>query len=200
MEVVFGIKGSNFIILCADMTNARSILAYNHDIDKIKKLDEKQFIACAGDDASRTSFTDYIEKNFNLMKLRNGVSLSNNASANFIRNQLAAAIRSRGGAYQVSSLYATIDNSGPALYYLDYLGTLQEIPFGAHGYGATFVTSQMDAANLKEMTVEQGVKLIKQCCDQLMRRYLINLPKYKIKIITADSFDQEIYCPNFKES
>ena len=96
MEVVFGIKGSNFIILCSDMTSVRSILAYNHDEDKIAQLDDHQLIACAGDNSSRVAFTEYVARNLSLVKMRSGRALSNVAAANFIRNQLAQAIRSRG--------------------------------------------------------------------------------------------------------
>lgn len=41
----------------------------------------------------RSSFTEYIEKNMTLYALRNELTLSMSASASFIRNQLASALR-----------------------------------------------------------------------------------------------------------
>lgn len=32
----------------------------------------------------------------------------------------------------------------PHLYWVDYLGTMTEVPFGAHGYGAYFGLSLLD--------------------------------------------------------
>lgn len=195
-----GIKGKDFVVLCADMTNARSILAYKHDENKIAQLDTCQLLACAGDNSSRVAFTEYIEKHLALMKLRSGRPLSNIGASNFIRTQLAEALRSRGGAYQVSSLFASVDDKGADLYYMDYLGTLMNVPFAAHGYGATFVTSQMDAQDIENMDVKQVIGLVHQCCDQLALRYLINLPKYCIKILTKDGVEElEPYRPTFSE-
>lgn len=183
------------------MTSVRSILAYNHDEDKIAQLDDHQLLACAGDNSSRVAFTEYVTRNLSLVKMRSGRALSNVAAANFIRNQLAQAIRSRGGAYQVNSLFASIDESGPSLYFLDYLGTLQEVPFAAHGYSATFVTSQLDAANTERLTEVEAVNLVKQCCDQLARRFLINLPLYNIKILRAGQPVEEVrYSPKFTQA
>ena len=32
----------------------------------------------------------------------------------------------------------------PSLYWIDYLGTMAEVPFAAHGYGSYFVLSLLD--------------------------------------------------------
>ena len=34
--------------------------------------------------------------------------------------------------------------TGPELYYLDYLASLVKLPFAAHGYGSYFVLSLLD--------------------------------------------------------
>ena len=33
---------------------------------------------------------------------------------------------------------------GPELYYMDYLASLNKVPFGCHGYGSFFALSIMD--------------------------------------------------------
>lgn len=43
--------------------------------------------------ARRANFTEYIAKNMALYKFRNGVKLSTRASANFLRGELATALR-----------------------------------------------------------------------------------------------------------
>lgn len=199
MEALFGLQGKDFVVMVADMTTARSILCYNHDEDKIVQLDSTQLLGLTGEHSARTQFSEYISKNLKLMKLRSGRSLSNHAASNFIRNEIAEALRTRG-AYQVNCLFASFDSTeGPALYYLDYLGTMQKMQFGAHGYGATFATAQMDANFRDSMNAEQAVELMKQCCDQLARRYLINLPIFNIKVLTEKEVTQELYEPKFRQ-
>jgi hypothetical protein len=36
MDSVFGFEGSDFVLLCADRTSARSIVAFKHDEDKVR--------------------------------------------------------------------------------------------------------------------------------------------------------------------
>lgn len=50
----------------------------------------------------------------------------------FFRSEVAEALRK--GPYQANSLIAGYDDEGPALYWLDYLGTLQRVTKGAHGF------------------------------------------------------------------
>ena len=95
-ETVFGLKGEGFAIVVADsQMQAHQIIAIKDDEDKIMQVENKLF-GCNGPSADRTTFMDYISKNINLYKLRNGVSLSTKAAATFTRNELAQALRSRG--------------------------------------------------------------------------------------------------------
>jgi len=45
----------------------------------------------------------------------------------------------------VNLLMAGFDKeAGPELYFMDYLASLNKVPFGAHGYGSMFTVSIMD--------------------------------------------------------
>ena len=198
MDLVMGIQGRGFVLLLADAEVGRSVLSYKHDEDKIVQVDDRQLLACAGDSASRTEFTEYIEKNLALFKLRSGRPLSNHASANFIRNEIAEALRSRG-AYQANCLFGSLDHTGAALYHLDYLGTLQKMPFAAHGFGGIFATSILDANYSPLITEEEAKTLMKKCCDQVAKRCLVQYTKYYFKIINEKGVAVEEYRPMFKE-
>merc|ERR1712065_15023 len=93
MDAVFGISGEGWVILAADASCVRSIMTLKTDYDKIKVLDDHKIMATAGGVPDRSSFTEYIEKNMTLYALRNELTLSMSASASFIRNQLASALR-----------------------------------------------------------------------------------------------------------
>lgn len=90
-------------------------------------------------------FAEYIERNLRLYHIRNNYPLRPPSAASWIRRELANSIRSRHP-YAVNLLVGGYDTStnAPHLYWLDYLGTLVEVPFGAHGYGSYFALSLLD--------------------------------------------------------
>jgi 20S proteasome subunit beta 4 len=90
-------------------------------------------------------FAEYIERNIQLYQIRNLYPLRPPAAASWIRRSLADSIRSRKP-YAVNLLVGGYDTAShePHLYWIDYLGTMTAIPFGAHGYGSYFALSLLD--------------------------------------------------------
>lgn len=103
MDVVLGLTGRDFAIVAADMTAARSIMCFKHDEDKISQIDDRKVLATAGEQSSRTAFAEFIQKNLALKKLQTGLEMSNHATANYVRYQIAEALRTRG-AHQTNSV------------------------------------------------------------------------------------------------
>jgi 20S proteasome subunit beta 4 len=125
MDSVFGICGKDWVIVATDTAVNRSIFTLKHDEDKIMNLNSNKVLAASGEQTDRYQFTNYIQKNLQLQAYRTGVELSVEASAQFMRSELAEALRR--GPYQVNSLVGGFEHStGEAkLYWMDYLGTLQ---------------------------------------------------------------------------
>ena len=90
-------------------------------------------------------FAEYVERNIRLYQIRNLYPLRPSAAASWIRRSLAESIRSRKP-YSVNLLLGGYDTAThePHLYWVDYLGTMTEVPFGAHGYGSFFALSLLD--------------------------------------------------------
>lgn len=100
-------------------------------------------------------FAEYIERNIRLHQIRYTHELRPSAAASWIRRSLADSLRSRSP-YAVNLLLAGFDTSAaaveeradtggvPKLYWCDYLGTLVELPFAAHGYANYFVLGLLD--------------------------------------------------------
>lgn len=65
----------------------------------------------------------------------------------------------------------------PHLYWLDELGSLQKIQYGAHGMGSNFCLSVLDQGYRSDMSVEQATQLLRDCFQQLRTRYLVNSPQ-----------------------
>lgn len=118
---------------------------------------------------------------------RHHIELRPRAASAWIRDSLAESLRSRHP-YQVNLLLGGYDlpTSTPALYWLDYLGTLASVPFAAHGYGAFFCLSTMDRYHRPDMNLEEGLALLKRCIDELKTRFIVDLGTWKIKVVDKD--------------
>ena len=99
-------------------------------------------VVAAGD---TVQFAEFVERNIRLYQIRSLYPLRPSAAASWIRRSLADSIRSRKP-YAVNLLVGGYDTATeePHLYWIDYLGTSTEVPFGAHGYGSYFALSLLD--------------------------------------------------------
>jgi len=143
------------------------------------------FFWTAGDNGDRNMFTQFIQKNATLYALRNNVQLSTAALANWTRRELAEALRKNP--YQTNLLLAGYDaNRGPSLYFIDYLASLQKLPFACHGYAGNFLLGLLDRAYKPDMTVDEAHALILQCIAQLQTRMVLAQNKFTIKVVDAN--------------
>lgn len=186
METLLGITFNDFVIVAADMSTAQSVLLMKDDEDKLYKISSKLVMAVSGEAGDTTQFAEYIAKNVQLYKMRNGYELSPKATAHFTRRNLADYLRSRSP-YFVNMLLAGYDSdTGPELYFLDYLASLVKVPFAAHGYGGFFSLSIMDRYHRKDMSVTEGYDLLKKCVKEIQKRLIINQPNFKVQVIDKD--------------
>lgn len=153
------------------------------DEEKIHKLSNKLLMAVCGEAGDTVQFAEFIAKNIQLFKMRNGYELSPAAAACFTRRNLADYLRSRTP-YSVNVLLAGHDDaSGPELYYIDYLATMAKVPFAAHGYGAFFLMSVLDRYYREDMNEEEAIDVLKKCVSEVQKRFLVNLPAFRVQIV-----------------
>ncbi|CAB4038032.1 Proteasome subunit beta type-2 [Paramuricea clavata] len=186
MEFLLGVEGKDFVMVASDCNQGRSIVRMKDDYDKMFKLSDQLVMLVTGESGDTVQFAEYIEKNIQLYKMRNGYELSPHAAVNFTRKELADYLRSRTP-YQVNLLLAGYDkHSGPELYYMDYLASQQKVPYAAHGYGAFFTMGILDRYYQADMSLEEARKVIKQCISELQKRFLISMPNFIIRYIDKD--------------
>merc|ERR1712194_610855 len=65
----------------------------------------------------------------------------------------------------------------PKLFWLDQYGSLQNMRYAVHGYGASFAYSVLDQRYRENMSRKEAVDLIRECFAQLSQRYVINSPQ-----------------------
>lgn len=135
--------------------------------------------------ADCVSFVEYIQKNIALYSFRTGLKLSTSAAASYVRMQLAEALRKNP--YQVNLLIAGWDDaSGPSLHFMDYLASSDKLNFAAHGYAGYFLLSTMDRYWKPGMSEAEGLALVQKCIAELGTRFLLNQPRFTVKIVTKD--------------
>lgn len=177
---------SQFFNQNSDMTNAHSILVNKQDEDKMFKLSDSLLMAVTGESGDTTQFAEYIEKNIQLYKMRNGYELSPNAAASFTRRNLADSLRSRSP-YMVNFLLAGYsERTGPELYWMDYLASMIKAPYATHGYGGMFSMAIMDRYYRADMTEEEAYDVMKKCVAEVQKRLIINLPNFQVKVLNKD--------------
>jgi 20S proteasome subunit beta 4 len=155
----------------------------NYD-DKIWNLDGEKLLAIGGEHSDILVFGDYIQKNLAFMKYKNGYGLSTDDTAQFIRSQLAEAIRK--GPYSVNCLLAGFEGEQPRLYWIDYLGSVIETSKACHGYAEYLVSSVMDTLQTSDLTEEEGLKIIDKCLNSMRDRFVISQSSFSIKVVRKD--------------
>ena len=176
------------VILATDQVNARSILMYQQNLDKIAELSSHSAMGVSGPNCDLVNFSEYISKNLKLYELSNdGQQLSTHAQANFCRGELAKALRK--GPFQVNIILGGYDEkteNGGSLYVMDYLGSCTKAKYGAQGYASNFCLSIMDRDWDDNMTEDQAVKVVEHCIQELQMRFLINQSNFIIKVIDKE--------------
>jgi 20S proteasome subunit beta 4 len=190
---LIGFRCNDFVLLAASGTAAHYYIKIRDDEDTIAEMDENKLLALSGENGDRVNFAQLVSRNLALQRMRaHDRRCSTPTAANYIRTTLAQALRR--GPYQVSSLFAGFDtplseyDEAPPqsfLYYLDYMGTMEEVPFGAHGYGASFAIAIMDEKWRPDLTVDQAAQLMQDCIEEVKRRVIISNPKFIVKVVSA---------------
>ena len=192
MECLIGLKCDGFVIIAHDNRAGRSIVTIKQDQNKLFKLDKNTCMVVCGEPGDTVYFGEYIQKRIALYVVRNGYPLSPHATANFTRNVLADHLRSRSP-YAVNLLMAGFDSASKksSLYYMDYLGTLADMPYGAHGYGSYFILGIMDKYYRPDLTVSEAEWLMKKCFMEIQERFTMNLPEFSYYVIGKDGLSSK---------
>ncbi|KAL8153684.1 hypothetical protein V2J09_011444 [Rumex salicifolius] len=199
MECVFGLVGNGFALIAADASAVHSILLHKSNEDKVMVLDSHKLMGASGEAGDRAQFTEYVKKNVALYQFRNGIPLTTAAAANFTRGELAVALRKNP--YMVNILMAGYDKeTGPSLYFIDYIATLHKVDKGAFGYGAFFSLAMMDRHYHSGMSVEEAIDLVDKCIVEIRSRLVVAPPNFVIKIVDKDGAREYAWRETVKEA
>jgi len=186
MEFLIGIQGADFVLVAADRCGDRSIVRQKDDVDKHYPLGKNLLMSVTGPNGDTTNFAEYVAKNIQLYKMRNGYELTPSSGAHFVRKTLADFLRSRTP-YNVNLLLSGFEGKDrPVLYHMDYLAAMMKVPFACHGYGSFFSLAVLDRDWRPGMNKEEALELLKTCIAQVQKRFIINLPNFKYHYVDKD--------------
>ncbi|KAF1996116.1 N-terminal nucleophile aminohydrolase [Amniculicola lignicola CBS 123094] len=193
-EVLLGITGKDFTIIAASKAAMRGATVLKASDDKTRALNSHSLMAFSGEAGDTVQFAEFIQANIQLYSMRNSMELSPSATANFVRGELASALRSRRP-YTVNLLLGGYDEIAdkPTLYWIDYLASLAPVPYAAHGYAQYYCLSLLDKHHHPDIDFAQGMKILRMCSEELKRRLPIDFKGLMVKIITKDGIREEEY-------
>ena len=187
MDCAFAVQGKDYILLATDKAVMTSIIKLQDSDTKTIRLRDNQIMAACGDNHDRKTFSKLVQCNMDYYYYMNGNRLTTSEAASYTRSLLAEAIRKHP--YQCNVLIAGCDVQGPKLYWIDYLGSMQQVTKGAHGYGAHFLYGIMDNYYKKDFDLESGEKCIKSCINELKTRFLVNMVKFNVYKISENGIE-----------
>ncbi|KAJ1995545.1 Proteasome subunit beta type-4 [Coemansia spiralis] len=186
MDAQFAIVGRDFAISVTDTGVSRSIVKMKHNQDKSWQLTPYTIMTVTGEPGDIEMFSEYIQSNIKLYSVRNAQDLTPKEIANFIRGELAEALRSRN-AFSVNLLVTGFDKvTGEAsLYRIDYLASMAKVPFGSHATPSFILYSVLDREYTPDITLEQGLEIVKKCIAALKTRFVVDMPEFTVKVVDA---------------
>lgn len=72
MEYLIGIQGPEYVLVASILVATSNIFQMKDDHDKMFKMSEKILLLCVGEAGDTVQFAEYIQKNVQLYKMRNG--------------------------------------------------------------------------------------------------------------------------------
>ena len=194
METLIAIRFEKFVVVAASQQENFHFIQLRTDTEKIHEVAPRKLLGVLGDNAYRTKFTDFIQRNLALMHYRKkGREMTTHAFANYARHELSDALRSEDGPYECSLVIAGVDapaasgeSPEPSLYYLDYLGTLCKVPYCSHGYGATFAMAILDRYYKATMTCEEALELLNKCIREVQKRLIMQNTHFDVKFVSQE--------------
>lgn len=188
MDVLMGMKYADGTIIATSKSISIGLTVLKDTDDKTRILNKGCLMAFTGEAGDTINFAEYIQANIQLHSLReNGDEMSGKEVASYVRNNLATSIRSRNP-YNVNVLIGSYDveQQKPFLAWIDYLGTYADLDYGSHGYSSFYFTSLMDKHYKIGMSLEESLKLIKLCSDELEKRLPLDFKGLYINVIDKD--------------
>ncbi|KJH53327.1 peptidase, T1 family [Dictyocaulus viviparus] len=183
LHFLIGISTEDYVILACDKaTISYGAVLEDSENDKEYRLGKKLTMMCIGEEGDVAQFGDWTKRNIRLYAIRNGYELCPNSAHHWIRRGIAEALRTEDH-YVVDTLLGGYDDKENKAFLgsVDYLGNgLSDKPYLFRGFCGRFCYAILDREYRKNMTEDEGLALLHKCIAEAKRRFVANLPGYKV--------------------
>ncbi|CAE6420954.1 unnamed protein product [Rhizoctonia solani] len=181
MECSLAITGADYVLVASDMNVAHSIVRMKSNEDKTKILGPNLVMAYSGEPGDTVQFAEYVEP------LLPGSAAPWLIPCEAVIRTLQVNLLLGGIDLAESPVHAPDGPKGrPSLYWLDYLGTIAEVPFAAHGYAAYFVMSLFDRYHNPQANLEEGIETLRRGIAEVQKRLIVGMENWSVKLVTRD--------------
>ncbi|XP_053619261.1 proteasome subunit beta type-2-like isoform X2 [Plodia interpunctella] len=185
-ECLIGIQCQDFSMVAADQMNTQSVLVLKNDEQKLIRIADNIVMGVNGEMGDISQFTQFVEKNVQLYKMRNEYGLNTAATVHFTRQNLSEFLKS-GNPYVINMLIAGYDPGvGGQLYTMDFLAASVKVPFASHGFGGILCMGLLDRYYKPTLTESEAYDIIKTCVYEVHQRLFLNLPNFQVKLVNKN--------------
>lgn len=152
-----GLVCKDGVVVAADKKATMGYLIANKESDKILALDDHVAMTVAGVWGDAQALGRYLKAEFKLFELQNNRKISVKGAASLVSNILQ---NSKFYPYFVQLIIAGYDDTGPAIFTLDAIGSSeQEKRFFSTGSGSPIALGVLEDGYREGMSIDEGTKL-----------------------------------------
>ncbi|XP_030021111.2 proteasome subunit beta type-2 [Manduca sexta] len=184
LQCLIGMQCNDFTMIAADQTNIQGIFVLRDDADKLHEVTNSLVMGVIGDPGDAAQFAQFVSKNTQLYKMKNGYPLDTAAVVHFTRKSLAGSLR-EGKPTMVNMLLAGYnETTGGELYTIDFLASCVKVPYAVHGFGGHVCLGILDKYYSPRLSESEGYEALKSCIQEIHQRLFVNLRNFQVKSIS----------------
>lgn len=184
------IRCKDGVVLGNDTRNTWGYTVNNKNVAKIFPItkDGRVAMSCYGLIGDFQALSRIMLAQANIYEIREGYKISVKAMGKMVANYL---YQRKMAPLYTNVLVGGIDEEGPKVFTMDAIGSLSEEDYGVSGSSATYAVGILEAEYNPEMTVKDGVKLMKKAISNAVKRDAMAGNAMDIMTITLDGATTE---------
>jgi proteasome beta subunit len=185
-----GLVFADGVILASEKRVTYGSMIMSKTGKKVFKIADQVGAACAGLVSDMQILTREVEAQAKLFALDAKRPMTVNAAAKVMSNVL---FNRRMIPLIIQTIVGGIDDSGPALYVLDVLGSLLPDTYAAVGSGAQMATGVLEQGYTEKMTQKDAKNLVLKAIKSAVRRDVMSGDGIDFLIITKEGIQEETF-------
>ncbi len=186
-----GLVCKDGVILGADRRASAGYMVADKKAQKVIKINDEMAITIAGLVSDAQLLSKIIRAQLKLLEVRKGKKSSVKQAANLLASLVYNSVRRMSMIMSiVGFLLAGRDDKGFHLYNIGIDGSLSEMDdYVCDGSGMMFATGVLEANYKKNLSLEEGVKLVVQALNAAVQRDIATGNGIDVLVITKDKTD-----------